>query len=162
NPEDSSGDIRSDGLPFKFTTQVTSNVMIRDGQTIVIGGLFREQSQVSRTQVPFLGSMPLAGPLLRKQDDNTTREAIIILLNPHFREAYALRQQLTNETVRASDNSSIRSFVRRQIIAEQGLTSPVSSPASTLPTDFAPTPAAPVSPTASAAEPNHQQNTAPT
>ena len=41
HPEDSSGTIDARGIPQTETTEVTSNVMIKDGRTIVIGGLFR-------------------------------------------------------------------------------------------------------------------------
>src|SRR5205807_1086567 len=55
HPEDSSGGLNDANLPFKVTTEVTSNVMVKDGRTIVIGGLFRESSDIARAQVPFLG-----------------------------------------------------------------------------------------------------------
>ena len=84
HPEDSSGGLTGANLPFKVTTEVTSNVLVRDGHTVVIGGLFREDSNSTRGQVPMLGNLPLAGPLFRSQRDRTTREEIIILLTPHI------------------------------------------------------------------------------
>ncbi len=84
HPEDSSGGLSDANLPFKITTEVTSNVMVKDGQTIVIGGLFREESTTSKGQVPFLGNLPLAGALFRRQRDRTVREEVIILLTPHI------------------------------------------------------------------------------
>lgn len=85
HPEDSSGGLQgAANLPFKVTTEVTSNVMVKDGHTIVIGGLFRESSESARGQVPFLGNIPLAGALFRQQRDRTTREEVIILLTPHI------------------------------------------------------------------------------
>lgn len=85
HPEDSSGGLQgSQNLPFKITTEVTSNVMVKDGHTIVIGGLFRESSTAARGQVPGLGNVPVAGWLFRNQRDQTTREEIIILLTPHI------------------------------------------------------------------------------
>ena len=84
HPEDSSGGLNDANLPFKITTEVTSNIMVRDGHTIVIGGLFREDSATTRGQVPFLGNIPLAGNLFRRQRDRTTRQEVIILLTPHI------------------------------------------------------------------------------
>jgi type IV pilus assembly protein PilQ len=84
HPEDSSGGLNGSNLPFKNTTEVTSNVMVHDGSTIVIGGLFREQSETSRGQVPGFGNIPFLGALLRNQADTTTRQEIIILLTPHI------------------------------------------------------------------------------
>ena len=83
-PEDSSGSVNAQGLPNKFVTQVTSNVMVRDGHTVVIGGLFRESSSSSRTQVPGLGSLPGIGGLFGRRTDATVREEVIILLTPHI------------------------------------------------------------------------------
>lgn len=83
HPEDSAGGVDDRGLPSKVTTQVTSNVMVKDGHTIVIGGLFRESSSIGRSQIPILGNLPLVGALFRRQADATTREEIIILLTPH-------------------------------------------------------------------------------
>ncbi len=83
HPEDSTGGLTSTNLPFKITTEVTSNVMVKDGRTIVIGGLFREATDTSRSQVPVLGTLPGIGALFRQQKDHTQREEIIIMLTPH-------------------------------------------------------------------------------
>jgi type IV pilus assembly protein PilQ len=83
HPEDSDGKVVG-GLPTKTTTEVTTNIMVKDGHTVVIGGLFRESSAVSRSQVPGLGNLPVVGALFRQQEDATSREEIIILLTPHI------------------------------------------------------------------------------
>src|SRR5204863_2186034 len=83
HPEDSDGQVNANGLPSKHTTEVTSNIMVKDGRTIVIGGLFRESSVSGRSQIPFLGNLPLAGALFRNQKDHTQRDEVIILLTPH-------------------------------------------------------------------------------
>lgn len=56
---------------------------MRDGQTVVIGGLFREKIEDETTKVPLLGDLPLLGRLFQRQLDRTTREELIILLTPH-------------------------------------------------------------------------------
>ncbi len=59
--------------------------MVKDGHTIVIGGLFRESSDSGRSQVPFLGNLPLAGAAVPQADaTRTMREEVIILLTPHI------------------------------------------------------------------------------
>jgi type IV pilus assembly protein PilQ len=84
HPEDSSGGLSSANLPYKVTTETTSNIMVKDGHTIVIAGLFRESNNTVRSQVPFLGNLPVAGYLFRSQTDTTIRQEIIILLTPHI------------------------------------------------------------------------------
>jgi type IV pilus assembly protein PilQ len=84
HPEDSSGTVDPTGVPSKSVTEVTTNVMVKDGNTIVIGGLFRESTIRNRTQVPGLGSLPGIGAAFRQQTDTTTREEVIVLLTPHI------------------------------------------------------------------------------
>ena len=84
HPEDSVGFINAQGLPSEQTTEITTNVIIRDGQTILIGGLFREVTTSLRSQVAGLGSLPLIGPLFRSQNDSIAREEVIILLTIHI------------------------------------------------------------------------------
>jgi type IV pilus assembly protein PilQ len=99
HPEDSTGGVVN-GLPHKVTTEITSNVMVKDGHTIVIGGLFREQSSTSRGQIPGLGSIPYLGVLFRQQQDTTTREEIIVLLTPHIIKDDSNYQELSEDAMR--------------------------------------------------------------
>ncbi|MCE5327289.1 MAG: hypothetical protein LLG01_12850 [Planctomycetaceae bacterium] len=85
HPEESAGSVdAATGLPFSTTTEVTSNVMVRDGHTIVIGGLFREETQNARNQVPLVGNIPVLGALFRRTADTQRRREIIVLLTPHI------------------------------------------------------------------------------
>lgn len=87
HPELSTGTVDVTGnftLPNKTVTQVTTNVMVRDGATLVIGGLFREDLKSNVEQVPLFGSLPYVGPLFRKKNDTTSREEIIVLITPRI------------------------------------------------------------------------------
>jgi type IV pilus secretin PilQ/predicted competence protein len=83
HPEDSSGGVVN-GLPQKTSTEVTSNIMVKDGRTVVIGGLFREQTTAGRGQVPVLGNIPVLGVPFRRTNDTTKRVETIVLLTPHI------------------------------------------------------------------------------
>ncbi len=92
HPEDSVGFVSAQGLPSEQTTEITTNVIVRDGETILIGGLFREVTTDKRGQVPVLGTLPIVGPLFRSKAETTTREEVIILLTINIvkdHEAYA-------------------------------------------------------------------------
>lgn len=80
HPKDSTGGLTAANLPFEQTTEVTTNIIVRDGHTILIGGLFREVSSAGRAQVPVVGNIPIAGALFRNSRDSTQREEVIILL----------------------------------------------------------------------------------
>jgi type IV pilus assembly protein PilQ len=112
HPEDSSGGLQTAAnLPFKQTTEVTSNVMVKDGHTIVIGGLFREASTATKSQIPVLGNLPLVGALFRNQTDTTRRQEIIILLTPHIVKDDEVMSAMSEKVKR--DAEKLRAGVRR-------------------------------------------------
>lgn len=84
HPEDSSGGLTPDNLPFKDTTEVTTSVVVRDGHTLVIGGLFREVTRAERQQVPWFGHIPILGLLASGKRDAAVREEVIVLITPHI------------------------------------------------------------------------------
>ena len=83
HPEVSTGVVVA-GLPQETTTEITCNVMVKDGHTILIGGLFDEDASIGRSQVPGLGNIPGLGWLFRSKEDSTTRNEYVILLTPHI------------------------------------------------------------------------------
>ncbi|HEY1628552.1 MAG TPA: hypothetical protein VGF52_01765 [Tepidisphaeraceae bacterium] len=112
HPEDSDGGLQTAAnLPFKTTTEVTSNVMVKDGHTIVIGGLFRESSQSTRSQIPVLGNLPWAGPLFRQQADTTVRQELIVLITPHIIEDQDAYADMSKEELK--DGQRLRVGVRQ-------------------------------------------------
>jgi len=81
------------------STEMVSNIMVKDGQTIVIGGLFRDVVVTSRSQIPLLGDLPLIGGLFRGTKDETQRQEVIVLLTPHIIE----EPEQTNSAARIDD-----------------------------------------------------------
>jgi len=98
-PKDSSGTLKSNNIPDEYSAELATNVMVKDGQTIVIGGLFRDVVVTSRKQVPLLGDLPLIGGLFRSTTDSTTRQEVIVLLTPHIID----EPEETNSDARADD-----------------------------------------------------------
>lgn len=87
HPELSSGEVvekAANLVPDKEITQVTSNIMVRDGSTVIIGGLMREELKLGGTQIPLLGNLPYVGTLFRKRDETTERHEILVLITPHI------------------------------------------------------------------------------
>ena len=87
HPELSTGSVRVEQgltLPDKEVTQVTTNIMCPNGQTIVIGGLIREDLETNSTAIPFLGAAPFIGPLFRQKTETTKRQELIVLLTPRI------------------------------------------------------------------------------
>ena len=75
----------SEGLvqvPDEFTNEISTNVKVRDGQTLVLGGLFEEQTTVSNSQVPLLGDIPIVGAAFSGHDNTVSRREIIFMITP--------------------------------------------------------------------------------
>jgi len=77
-PKDSSGTLKANNIPDEFSTELATNIIVKDGQTIVIGGLFRDVIVASRTQIPLLGDLPFIGALFRKTTDRVERQEVKI------------------------------------------------------------------------------------
>jgi type IV pilus assembly protein PilQ len=83
HPKDSSG-VLADGVPQETSTEIATNILVKDGQTIVIGGLFRDVVTTTHKQVPILGDIPIIGELFKGTEDSNRREEVIVLLTPHI------------------------------------------------------------------------------
>jgi type IV pilus assembly protein PilQ len=68
----------------KKETQTT--ILLKDGETAVIGGIFKINKTTPSTQVPFLGSLPIIGALFRDRIESTRNEELIIFLTPQIIE----------------------------------------------------------------------------
>ncbi len=97
--KDSSSELNVEALPDEIGAELFSNIMVRDGQTIVIGGLFRDVVTTTRNQVPLLGDIPFLGVLFRSTVDSTTRQEVIVMLTPHI----VKEPEETNSDARVDD-----------------------------------------------------------
>ena len=87
HPQRSSGIVdQTTGLPTEQTSEVTSNIMVRDGETVVIGGLIESKDINTTKRVPILGYLPGVGWLFSSEETVTQRNEIIVLLTPHILE----------------------------------------------------------------------------
>jgi type II secretory pathway component GspD/PulD (secretin) len=87
NPEESTASTTTVGstvIPSKTITQVKTNIMVQDGKTIIIGGLFKENLTSTDAQVPIVGDVPILGALLKRTKDASVRSELIILMTPHI------------------------------------------------------------------------------
>lgn len=77
--------------------EATSNLVVQDGNTIVIGGLIREDIQSSREGLPLLSKIPLLGYLFGSTTDKETRTELIMLLTPHVIRNQTEAAEITSE-----------------------------------------------------------------
>ena len=63
-----------------------TNVRMRNGETLIIGGLISEEEQKQLQQIPFLSKLPLLGALFRNHYNSKSKTEVIMLLTPHLSE----------------------------------------------------------------------------
>lgn len=70
------------GIPSIDTREVTTDVLVDNGQTVVLGGIYEENSVVSNTRVPFFSDIPLVGRLFRTDSQSTDKSELLIFITP--------------------------------------------------------------------------------
>jgi len=71
-------------IPIVDTSKVETTVRVKDGVTIIIGGLIKDEMSDTRNKVPLLGDIPLLGKVFRHETRTTDKTEIVIFLTPHI------------------------------------------------------------------------------
>ncbi len=77
-------DFQGVNVPNIATENVETNVMVKDGDTLVIAGLLTDKLTDIKKKVPFLGDIPVVGLIFRKSEKTVTKRDLIIFLTPHI------------------------------------------------------------------------------
>ncbi|MBI3292315.1 MAG: type IV pilus secretin PilQ [Elusimicrobia bacterium] len=68
--------------PQVSTREAETVIMIRNGETVVIGGLIKEQTDKTASQVPLLGDIPVIGQLFKTSSNSKTRTELLVFVTP--------------------------------------------------------------------------------
>jgi type IV pilus assembly protein PilQ len=68
--------------PGRTTKTIKSTLMVRTGDTVVIGGIYQKSEEVSDSGVPWLKDIPILGWLFKAQYDTRARTELLIFLTP--------------------------------------------------------------------------------
>ena len=72
------------GYPTISQREAETSASVRDGETFVIGGLTQENSLSTKSKVPILGDIPLAGNLFKLNRSTRTKTELYIVITPHI------------------------------------------------------------------------------
>ncbi|MEC7120271.1 MAG: type IV pilus secretin PilQ family protein, partial [Pseudomonadota bacterium] len=81
---DSPGEIQPTGIRAIDTNRVATNVLVDDGQTVVLGGIFQNQTTKGTLKTPFLGDLPYVGRLFRKDMQSNNKQELLIFVTPRL------------------------------------------------------------------------------
>ena len=85
HPEVSTGRVE-DGIPNQVTTEVTTQMLVENGQTIFIGGLIRSSLDQNREGVPVLGDIPVLGYAFSNKSESILNTETVVLITPYIME----------------------------------------------------------------------------
>lgn len=69
-------------VPSIDTRKVTTQVLVNNGQTVVLGGIYEDTKQTSISKIPLLGDIPLLGALFRHTEHQNDRTELLVFITP--------------------------------------------------------------------------------
>jgi type IV pilus assembly protein PilQ len=69
-------------VPSIDTKEITTQVLVNDGQTVVLGGVLETNHRDDRTKVPLLGDIPILGVLFQEQSKTNNKDELLIFVTP--------------------------------------------------------------------------------
>jgi general secretion pathway protein D len=97
----------SAGGPIWSTRAIETRVVVRDQQTVMIGGLLQEREVSSVSKVPLLGDIPILGHLFKHTSKSKRKTNLVIMLTP-----YIVKDQLELQTIRERKLREHQEFTR--------------------------------------------------
>jgi general secretion pathway protein D len=101
------------GLPTTLKRTAKTTIMIKDNQTIVIGGLMGDSSTSTNYQVPLLGDIPLLGWLFKSKGQKREKTNLYIFITPHIIETVAEAEavkKIKREEIESFEGGVIKSY----------------------------------------------------
>lgn len=81
---DSLGEVLANGAVTINTNRVNTNVLVDDGQTVVLGGIFKETSNKGVIKTPVLGDIPYLGRLFKQETKRSDKVELLIFVTPRL------------------------------------------------------------------------------
>ena len=73
-----------EGYPNVSTRSISTTVRLNDGETLVLGGLIKNQETAYNYRIPVLGSLPIIGPLFRHSGKTRSKSNLVVFITPHI------------------------------------------------------------------------------
>lgn len=105
---------------YKITSRTADTyVRMRNGETLIIGGLINEEEQKNIQKIPFLSNIPILGELFKNRSTTKNKTEIMMILTPHITEAGSSpaiydMQSLENEFKTFDDNNFLKDIKKSE------------------------------------------------
>ena len=81
---DDTTDEASNNVPIISTNEITTQVLVEDGETVVLGGVYKQTKIKSEVKVPVLADIPYVGSLFRKKAESDDKEELLVFITPRI------------------------------------------------------------------------------
>ncbi len=105
-PKISDGEVIND-VPNENTTETKNEVMVKDGQTFVIGGLIKDKDTQTDYGVPFIMDIPFIGAIFRKTVITKEKQELLVFVTPHILTAEKL-EELSKQGIKEMEEKAAR------------------------------------------------------
>ena len=99
HPENNSYDYDTKGEVVISTQEAKTKVVVADGETVVIGGLTRNENQESESGIPFLKDIPILGNLFKYSRKQVIKKDLVIFVTPRIIRNYTGNVQTSEPSV---------------------------------------------------------------
>jgi len=72
------------GVPSVDTTEIETQVLVENGETIVLGGIFERETVSTVSKTPFLGDLPYVGKLFKREEETDQKTELLIFITPRL------------------------------------------------------------------------------
>lgn len=93
------------GVPTILTKEIQTSVLVENGRTIVLGGIYKQDKNNEINRTPFLGNLPVVRNLFRSRSLSTRNEELLIFITPRI----------------ISNNLSLKSFSNQKQYGMRGV-----------------------------------------
>jgi general secretion pathway protein D len=98
--------------------RVKTQVVVNDNESLMLGGLVKNQTGKDAAQIPVAGDVPVVGNLFKSHRDAIDKQELIIMLTPHVVRSLSEGREITEEYKRKLLDISTRAIGRRHDIEQ--------------------------------------------
>jgi type IV pilus assembly protein PilQ len=82
------------GVPSIDTNEVNTQVLVENGETVVLGGIFESENRTDKDLVPFFGDIPYLGNLFKRTGQSSSKQELLIFVTPKIlKEGLSISQR---------------------------------------------------------------------
>jgi general secretion pathway protein D len=106
------------GLPTTSKREIKTTTIVQNGQSIIIGGLVKNNKDITIKKVPFFGDIPVIGTLFRHKEINNDKTTLAIILTPYIvkRTEDLDKLRLTLAKLNALEKKFVKEYLKKHKI----------------------------------------------